>query len=239
MSEAGYGQMDPTDVAHPFNAQTFMIESIMARMNTAKPVVVVGVSGGGVGQPPTLSVQPMVNQIDGEGFNSPHGIIHGIPVARLQGGKSAIINDPKVGDRGIMICADRDISSVKTNRDVSGPGSFRRHDAADGMFVPCLFGDQPEQYVFFTDDGIVILDKTGNKVTFDPAGMTLADAFGNVVAMANGSMTITPGAGTLTVNGSIVATGGISSNGGMHTMAGHVHSGVDPGAGDSGPPVPE
>ncbi len=63
--------------------------------------------GGGVGAPPTVDVQPLTNQTDGQGNQTPHGIIYNIPATRTQGGGNAVINDPVVGDVGFMSVADR------------------------------------------------------------------------------------------------------------------------------------
>jgi hypothetical protein len=77
---------------------------------------------------------PTVNQTDGQGNMTPHGVIYGIPCPRCQSGANVIINDPNVGDYGILLVADRDISSVKKNAGAqSNPGSYRRHDLADDL----------------------------------------------------------------------------------------------------------
>ena len=82
-----------------------------------------------------------------------------MPYHRPQNGTNGIIMDPKAGDIGVIVCASRDISSVKANKgDASAPGSFRRHDLADALYVGTVIAkDAPEQYVQFTDDGLTLL----------------------------------------------------------------------------------
>lgn len=241
MSEeaAGYGQMRPEDQASKRNAEVFQFDQLMARTWTSTPVLVTAVSGGGKESMPIVSVQPMVNQIDGQGFATAHGVISNIPAVRWQGGKNAIICDPKVGDKGMMMVASRDISAVKSSGAVANPGSERRYDPADGVYIGCFSADEPDQFVEFKSDGIKVVDKNGNIVETDADGTTLTDPSGSVIEMKSGGVTITPSGGTLAVNGSIAATGGISSNGGQHTLAAHVHSGVTPGPSNTGPPVTE
>jgi hypothetical protein len=83
-----------------------------------------------------------------------------------------VIIDPKVGDIGLCIFADRDISSVKANvaalRGGKGsvtPGSGRRFDMADGLYVGGLLNGVPTQYVQFSASGINIVSPTKVTIT--------------------------------------------------------------------------
>ncbi|RVT95259.1 hypothetical protein EOD42_16885 [Rhodovarius crocodyli] len=129
------------------NAQQFLFQSLMAGTATSALVQVKAVTGGGPGQPCTVDVQPMVHQVDGAGNTVPHGIIHSLPCARIQGGAAAVIVDPVVGDIGAAIFASRDISAVKASRVPSQPGSLRRFDMADGMYFGTLLGGEVTDYV--------------------------------------------------------------------------------------------
>lgn len=209
----GYGRATPTDTASPFNANYFMIKQMLSRISTAKPVQVVAVQGGGLDRPGTVDVQILVNQIDGVGGSEPHGTIYSIPYTRNQGGGNAIINDPKVGDVGLMTCADRDISSVKANNgEVSNPGSLRQFDPADGVYHPGMLNEKPDQYIFFKPDGLLIVDKNGNTISMRPTGVVII-ACGNTFVMdVNDGITMTPTNGIVKVVGSIEATGEITGN---------------------------
>lgn len=242
-TNAGYGQAGPADFAHPYNATAFQIQMALAQISTMKVVKVLAVHGGGVDTPPSVDVQPMVNQVDGNGQATPHGTIYNIPVWRSQGQGNAIINDPKVGDIGAMSCSDRDISAVKKTASISTPGSFRTHDAADGVYHGAIIGSKPTQYLFFMDNGLMIVDTNKNTILFDDAGIIVSDMFGNKIMMQQGMIEVTTT--LLKVNGAIQATGGIISGqdgGDQINMQTHVHAQPPDSHGDTeqdtGPPIP-
>lgn len=209
---SGYsGLQDETAMGSDLNAHTFVVKQLLAKVGTSTVVKIVKVNNGGgalaVGG--SVDVQPMVHQVDGDGKATPHGIIHNVPYSRMQGGGHGIIMDPKVGDMGIMVVASRDISSVKANKAPSNPGSARRHDLADGMYVGGLgsLNGTPTQYIQFTDAGVTI---------HSPGGITI-------------------NAPTVTIQGDIVATGTITSNG-KRIDDTHKHISVSVGTGVSGVP---
>ena len=134
---AGYpGWQDAFADAGIFNALSFMIRQTMAQASHVALVLVKGVTANSVsGAPPTVNVQPMVHQVDQTGTATPHGVIYTVPTFRFQSGKSAFICNPKVGDIGIVVCADRDISSAIANQAPANPGSFARFDWADSLYM--------------------------------------------------------------------------------------------------------
>ncbi|MBX9596547.1 MAG: baseplate assembly protein [Roseomonas sp.] len=136
------------------NEQAHLFASLAAGMATAMLVQVRSVQPGGVSGRSTVSAQPMVHQVDGAGNTVPHGIINNLPVFRLQGGANAVILDPAVGDIGIAVFASRDISAVKASRQPSQPGSARRFDWADGLYMGGFLNDAPTQFVEFSGAGI-------------------------------------------------------------------------------------
>lgn len=153
--QQGYpGQQTPFDDTSTPSQQRFMVEQMLARVNTAMLVQVKKVTNKGeVKEVGTVDVLPLAKMMDGEGNTFSHGIINSLPYFRLQGGaKKAVILDPKEGDIGVAVFGDRDLSGVIKNKKESPPGSFRRHDMADGMFFPCFLGGKPETFVRFTDD---------------------------------------------------------------------------------------
>lgn len=158
MSDFGYGQKDPSDSTSKFNELMFVIRQELGRLRIMTVVEVVAVTGGGgaVGQAGTVDVLPMVNQIDGLGNAVPHGVVHGIPYYRMQAGISAVIMDPVVGDLGLALISDRDISSVIANRGQANPGSLRQFDLSDSIYLGGVLNAAPTQYVQFTSTGITI-----------------------------------------------------------------------------------
>lgn len=151
------GQATPYQQPHIVNALDYMIRQVIAGKAFNCLVQVKSVTGGGVGSPPRVSVQPTVGQIDGNNNVIPHGEIFDIPAFRLQAGNAAIIIDPIVGDIGAAIICDRDISNVKANVAPSGPGSFRHNDYADGCYFGSFLGSAPSNYVQVTQSGINIV----------------------------------------------------------------------------------
>jgi len=157
----------------------FVIKSILSRSATATLVLVKSVTNAGEVAPVGfIDVQPMVAQLDGKGQPTPHGIIHNVPYLRLQGGQNAVILDPVVGDIGIAIFGSHDLSSVKSNKAPSNPGSRRRFSMADALYVGGVLNGSPAQYIRFTSGGDVEI-KPASRVTvlgdLDVTGDVTAD----------------------------------------------------------------
>jgi hypothetical protein len=232
MADSGFGQQDPSDSAGPFNAQVFVIAQMISKVSTMKIVQVKAVDTGAK----TVDVQPMVNMLDGDNQSSPHGTIAGIPYWQWQFGKNAIEADPVVGDIGIMVCADRDSSSVIAAKAIANPGSARTHDAQDGVYMGGILNGIPDQWIKFTDDGIEISAKGSHKLySTSAAGWTVDQ------------MTVT---GNLLLGGNVLSQTGVTYAGNFHTTgtitgdtdviaagksgASHVHSYIRPSSGGTG-----
>lgn len=183
MSDSGYfGQYDSRSNATKYEAMVRLIEQITGRMVTATLVKVVACSNsGGVAPVGTVDCRPLISQVDGQGKTTPHGTIYGLPYCRIQGGANAVIIDPKPGDMGLAVFCSTDASSAKATLDVAGPGSRRRFDWADGVFVGlCLSATAATSYVQF-------------------------DAAGNCNIVSTGTITLT--AGTVNVVGTLEVGG--------------------------------
>jgi len=179
--QGGYpGQHGLAASVGEFNKHDSQIWAKLAYVRTAIPVVIkaVHVDSDGLAPVGSVDVQPLVNQMDGEGNSFPHGTIFNLPYVRMQGGTNAVICDPVVGDNGIAVICDRDISSVKANKKQANPGSRRRFGLADGIYIGGLLNGTPEQYVRFTTDGMSIVDKSGNKYETSSSGIVATPASG-------------------------------------------------------------
>jgi hypothetical protein len=197
----GYGQKTPYDTTSELNEIVFIIRQQLARMNIMKLVKVVAVHNvGGVAAAGTVDVQPLVSQIDGNNNAQPHGTVSGIQYFRLQGGTNAIICDPAVNDIGYVVCADRDSTNIGVSQSKAvTPGSFRKWDLQDGVYVGGVLNAKPKQYIQFTSTGITITDVNGNTIVTGATGITLTDVTGNKMITQAGSVNfITP---VLQVNG--------------------------------------
>jgi hypothetical protein len=211
VSGTTYGHASASEENSEFNATTFLIKQILARVHTATVVQVKSVTNSGEVSPVGfVDVLPLVNQIDGFGNPTEHITVYGLPYIRMQGGTNAIILDPQVGDLGIAIFASRDISAVKNAKKQSNPGSRRRFSMSDGIYLGGILNGAPQNYVRFYSGGIDV--KTTTKLTITAQNATL-DTTGN-----------------LTVTGDVVAAGGIS-------LIHHVHTGVQGGTGNTGPAI--
>ncbi|WP_304305876.1 Gp138 family membrane-puncturing spike protein [Pseudacidovorax intermedius] len=190
------------------------IRGLMCEVHTALPAKVMAVTNdGGVARIGRVDVMPMVGQLDGAGVVVPHSVIHDVPYLRIQGGRNAVILDPEVGDLGLIAFAERDMSAVKESQDVGPPGSNRRHDMADAVYLMSIMSLDPEQYLRFHADGIELYSPTevkirAPKVTIE-AAEEIASSAPSIVQTATGSVSQT--APLIGLNGAItqaVAVGG-------------------------------
>jgi hypothetical protein len=229
----GYlGSADPTTVGDHFNALSFIARQVLSGAWTVTLAQVKSVTNAGeVKDTGTVSLQPLVNQVDGQGNATPHGTISNALYFRYGGKDGAIICDPAVGDIGVMLSANRDISSVKANKKQSNPGSSRQFDPADAIYLGAVLSAAPTQYITFTSTGLKIADKNGNAIEFRQGGIFVT---GNIVVQGNlqlsGNIENQDGgtyAGTIKTTGDVVA-GNIS-------LTGHHHLAPN---GNTGPALP-
>lgn len=266
--KSGYRQITPQTYNTLEKKIRFIVQSMLDERATNLPVKVVAVydadgnkvaadDTGVLGGAGFVDVQPMVNQYDGVGNAQPHGVINRIPFSRRQGGGNGIINDPLVGDIGVMSVAMRDISSVTATGQVANAGSYRSYDFSDGMYQDALLAGRPDQYLRFRGDGLELIDKNGNKYLATPEGVTLIDTNGNTVEMTSSGMKLTDRFGNiinmmsgkvevttplLNIIGNVAVSGEVVAQQEVkaftdHTVSQHTHTqGVD-GHGDSEVPV--
>lgn len=172
-SQTSAGLLTPQDTWGLFNNISFVIRQWLNKVQTATPVKVVSCTNeGGLSPFGFVDVQPLVNQIDGQGNATPHATVFGLPYMRIQGGSNAIILDPKPGDIGVAVFASRDISKVKNTQGQSNPGSLRTFDYADGMYLGGILNGTPTQYIQFSDEGIAVVSPNGATITAPNVSIT-------------------------------------------------------------------
>jgi len=216
-----------SDAASEVGKLQYLIRNALSGVRTAMPVQVIAVSNaGGISPVGTVDIQPLVNAVDGNGNSWAHGVIHNVPYMRIQGGASGIIIDPVVNDIGIAVVCDRDISTVQNvgnsinsqtgNNFTSAPGSNRKNDMSDMVYLMTMIGLAPTQYVQFVNGSTPsITIHSPNTVTINAPNIN-----------SNGTWQHT---------GSITATGDVTGNGtSLHT---HKHGGVSTGTSQTGAPV--
>jgi phage baseplate assembly protein gpV len=242
-----FGTQLATSRTSEYNAVDFVVRSILSgRAHVALVQVIAVTPGEGVESLGTVDVQPMVNQLDADGAPIPHGVVNGLPWLTLQAGPNAIRLTPEVGDRGLCVFSDRDISSVKSTREIANPGSYRQADMADGMYVGGFLNDDATQWIKMDADGIVIHSPTLIKfeapevrIDADAVNVNTDQLTVNGTSQFNGNVSVD---GDVDVSGNIDSGGTITAStdviGGGISLKSHTHSGVTPGGGTSGPPVP-
>lgn len=140
----------------------------------------------------TVDVQPMVNQIDGAGTGIPHGVIHGLPFFSLRAGAAEIRAKPVVGDIGIALFCHSDISSVKETKKPANPGSRRRFDWGDGIYLGGVLGAAPTVRLDIGGGGIYVtgsIDVTGSVSVGTGATGSFSTAGGGTVTVTDGIIT--------------------------------------------------
>jgi hypothetical protein len=211
-SGAGYpGQLGLNGGTSQFGAMSFLIEQMQGIFRTCTIVKVVKcTNAGGVSPMGTVDVIPIINMVDGLMQGTEHGTVYGLSYARVQGGRNAVICDPRPGDLGVAVISDRDTSVVKKTKKVGNPGSRRRGDLADGIYLFTILAEQaPQQYVrFVLDDdgnptGMELVDVNGNKIEMTSTGIKLTDKTGHFIDMNTSKIAIT---------GDVEITGKLSSS---------------------------
>lgn len=152
----------------------------------------------------------------------------------FQGGGGFTLTFPlKVGDECLVVFASRCIDAWWMLGDVQKQMDFRMHDLSDGFVLPGVrsqvklpsLAASASHVELRSDDGDAIVRITSNgkvQVTADTA-----------VEVTAPTITIT---GNVTINGTLDVTGHVVGEGiDLHD---HVHSDVDSGSSNSGPPVP-
>jgi len=214
-----------SDNASEVGRLNYIIKTALSGLRTAMPVQVMSVTNnGGVSAIGYVGVQPLVSTLDGDGQVWDHATIYNVPYMRIQGGANGIILDPAIGDIGLAIVCDRDITAVKSAKKVSAPGSLRKNDMSDMVYLMTIIGAAPTQYVQFNSSGITITSP--NNVTVNAP-----------TAVVNASTNVTMNTPILKVSGDIID----NFNTNTHSMAqmrslynSHTHS--DPQGGNTGTP---
>ena len=129
-----------------------VVKSLIGNAHTSMLVQVLSVDSSNL----SCSIKPLTMLIDAQNNAYERGTINNVPFFRLQGGINGIICDPQVGDIGLAVFCERDISMVKRNKVQSPPSSKRQYDLNDAVYIGGFLNNTPQQYIQFTDTGINI-----------------------------------------------------------------------------------
>lgn len=216
MSGLSVGSQQVSDSASEFNAMRFIVRMMMGKAAHAYLAKVVSVTNdGGLVPAGTVSVTPLVNQVDGSGNAAPTSDVENLPYFRLCGTAGwKIICDPAVGEIGVAIVCDRDTSAVRATGAQANPGSARQNNEADGLF----FG------------GFMDADDFANVIQLSAAGANIITA-GNITWTAQNS--------TMDADGNLTTKGDVTWNtGSTATVAStHTHGDVQSGSSQTAAPT--
>lgn len=219
MSSLPNGLLNPWSTWGKYNNTEFVITQLLAKMQTATLVKVLSCTNDGELSPVgTVNVQPLVNQTDSAGNPYPHTTIYNVPYFRLGSvAGNGIILDPAPGDIGLCCFASRDLTSVIANQASANPGSNRKYDYSDALYVGLMVGGgTPTQYVRFSASGVEIVSPT--QITIKAPTITLE---GNVNQ----------------IDGTITADTDVQAGPSSISLVNHRHTSASPGSPTS-PPLP-
>ncbi len=239
------GNRKNTSGNSPFNAITFMIENILkGRLNTALPVKVVGVATTGTGPTGYVDVVPLIQMFDGYNNAIPSTTIYKVPYARIQGGVAALIIDPIVGDVGIAVFGQQDITGV--HDEPQKPLTKRTFSMADAMYIGGIVNGEPSIYMELTQSGVCNITAPDTvQITTGSAIINCDTTTVNAAAKVTLNTPLTEitgqlttgtasGGGAITMTGDVTINGTLTANGVSLTT--HTHSGVTTGGANTGAP---
>lgn len=166
----------------PNQAQLFIVNQLIRQIHTADVVQVLAVypTAGKVG---FVDVQPMVLDQDTNGFVIAQTPIYKIPYFQLQGGHSAVILAPAVGDIGLAIFAEHDITNVIATQKESAAPTQRVFNTADGLYIGGVLNPDPTQWVKFMAGGGIDIHAQGD-LTLSTTGQFKLTATGPATMQA-------------------------------------------------------
>lgn len=225
-------------------AQLFVITKLLRGVHTCDLVKILAVNpaSGKVG---FVDVQPLVEDVDTGGVVIAQTPIYNVPYLRYQGGSSAVILDPVVGDIGLAIFAENDITNVKQTLAQGAAATARTHSTADALYIGGVLNPDPTQFVQFQPEGAGIVIHTPGNLALQASGNIDINAGGNITVEAKLCTFNTPvvfadnvtgtktGASVNSFAAPISAPDVIVPNASLN---GHSHGGVQTGSGNTGTP---
>ncbi|HBQ4101875.1 TPA: hypothetical protein L7141_000631 [Klebsiella pneumoniae] len=106
----------------------------------------------------TLTVFPLVTRTNASGGSIENQDVYNVPFIQYQAGNSSVKMTPRVGDIGLVIACDKDITNVKKTKGGGPPPTQRRHSYSDAVYITAIasLNDEPTEFAEFTGGGINI-----------------------------------------------------------------------------------
>ena len=185
-------------------------------------------------------VQPLIAYVTTANQQVKRAPVGSVPVLTLGGGGFVMSFPLKPGDLGWIKANDRDLSTFWQNLGPAAPPSQRQKTFEDAMFIPdvmmkgvTIADEDADAVVLQSLDGSVrialmsdTIKMTAPNIILDTPLTTIT---GEIQAGTNPSYSR-----TATFNGTITTTGDVVA--GSISLDTHVHTGVQPGGGDTGGP---
>lgn len=105
-----------------------------------------------------LTVFPLVSGTNATGGEIKNQGVYDIPFIQYQAGNSAVKMTPRVGDIGLVIACDKDITNVRKSRRGGPAPTQRQHSYSDAVYITAIasLNGEPTEFAEFSGDGINI-----------------------------------------------------------------------------------
>lgn len=239
MTEAKIPSVNPSDFGSMAGLFRHVLRKFLQNVDDMLPARVVSYDRDSK----RVQVQPQIMILNTDGSVSTRNAVASIPVLQLGGGNFVLDFPLNPGDLGYIKANDRDISLFLQAYTQSPPNTYRKHSFEDAVFIPApmhgysISEEDGDNVVLQTLDGTQriaiwpdrIKITSDNKIVLDAP---LVECTGPIITGTNPAYDQ-----YATINGTLSATVDIIVDDGNISLKTHVHSGVDPGPGESGPPV--
>lgn len=202
-------------LSNEYEKTKFPIEKLLREANGAMPVEVI--ASYKKDDRLVVDIKIAIKQTDADGHGHSHNTIFEVPYLPLSGGGFTIEIEPQVGDTGLAIFCDRDISAFKESFQESLPASRRYHHIADAIYL----GAFPSQSPNFS------IKANFSEKRWDIVGDI--NHTGNFKSSGNTDI-----GGTLDAQGNIKSGGSVTDGGGI-VLGTHTHTSGEPGSPTSPP----
>lgn len=223
--------MDPRErLDDPEETLRLAIQGALSNVWTALPAVVVNFKPAQL----TVDVQPTIKIIqqnqDGSFQAVQMPLLLDCPVVFQRGGGATLTFPIAAGDECMVVFMNRNMDGWFQSGGVQLPLSARRFDLSDGMALVGPFS-KPNAIEAYSATEVQLRNDAGD------AFFSLNPATGKARIVAPGGLDIVANiahTGNQNSSGTVTAAQVVGGGTDLHS---HIHSGVQPGGGNSGPPV--
>jgi len=212
------------------------MEARLKNLHTCLPGIIVAFDAA----KQTAQVQPAIKRVFTEKGPVNLPVCVDVPVVFPAGGLFAMTFPVTSGDECILWFSERCIDLWHTFGSTQAPAEYRLHDLSDGMALVGL-SSTPRLLASFQASSVELRNRARTfRITITASGdIELVNPAGSVILLANGNVNIV--APTVAITGNVTVSGTLTASvnviGGGKSLIGHVHTGVQAGAGNTGPPA--